>query len=307
VRIEDAPGRYIEFCKSTVPNGMSLNGMKIVVDCAQGATYHIAPHVFRELGATVSVLAAEPNGLNINAHFGSTHPEALRKQVLIESADLGIAFDGDGDRVIMVDERGELVDGDELMFIMARDYKRKGTMQGGVVGTVMSNFGFERALKEMDIPFVRAPVGDRFVMEHLKKQGWILGGESSGHIVNLSLTTTGDGIISALQILRVMMESNKSLYALRTNMTKMPQTLINVKVEQSFALAQHVEIQNAVKKAEQKLGNAGRILLRASGTEPVIRVMIEGENADEVHQLAQEVADVVASVSSSFPSPLVRD
>jgi phosphoglucosamine mutase len=301
VRVEDAPGRYIEFCKSTVPNGLSLTGMRIIVDCAQGATYHIAPHVFRELGATVIILAAEPNGLNINAHSGSTHPETLRKRVLAENADLGIAFDGDGDRVVMVDERGELVDGDELLFIMARDYKRKNMLEGGVVGTIMSNFGFERALRDMSINFVRAPVGDRYVMEQLKKQGWVLGGEPSGHIVNLGLTTTGDGIVSSLQILRIMSELGQSLHELRKGMTKVPQALINVTVEQHFALERHVEIQSAVKQVERELGNSGRVLLRASGTEPLIRVMVEGENEDTVQRLAQELAEVVQKVYSDLP------
>lgn len=296
-RVKDAAGRYIEFCKSTVPYGLSLSGMKIVVDCAQGATYHIAPYVFRELGAKVSVLGAEPNGLNINSHFGSTHPESLKKQVLAEGADLGIAFDGDGDRVIMVDERGNLVDGDELLFIMARDYKNKGLLEGGVVGTVMSNFGFERALKEMAIDFVRAPVGDRYVMEHLKKQGWILGGESSGHIVNLRLTTTGDGIISALQVLRVMAETEKSLYKLRSDMVKTPQILLNVSTEYPKEVERHQEVQKAVDQVERVLCGKGRVLLRASGTEPVVRVMIEGENEDQVHQLVHELADIVIKIS----------
>lgn len=293
VRVNDAAGRYIEFCKSTFPNNLSLSGMKIVVDCAQGATYCIAPHVFRELGAKVVPIGNHPNGLNINADCGSTNPEFLRKKVLEESADLGIAFDGDGDRVIMVDNRGEIVDGDELLFIMARDYKQKGQLIGGVVGTVMSNFGFERAMQQLAIAFVRSPVGDRHVMEQLKTLGWLLGGEASGHIVHLGLTTTGDAMVSALQILRVMCESEQSLYTLKSGMEKLPQVLINVPVAESFAVEKHNGIQSTIRKIEKKLGSSGRVLLRASGTEPVIRVMVEGVDMHQVTTLAKELAAVV--------------
>jgi phosphoglucosamine mutase len=293
VRIEDAAGRYIEFCKSTVPNGLTLTGMKIVVDCAHGATYHVAPHVFRELGAKVITLGTEPNGLNINEKCGSTCPDILREKVLSEDAHLGIAFDGDGDRVIMVDHKGEIVDGDELLYIMVRDNHKQGRLSGGVVGTIMSNFGFERAMHDLKIDFIRAQVGDRFVMEQLKEAGWVLGGEPSGHIVNLGLTTTGDGIISALQVLRAMCETGQSLHEIKQGMVKMPQVLINVPVTQPFAVVNHENIKQAVVYAEQKLGASGRVLLRASGTEPVIRVMVEGENDDHVNKLAKELVEVV--------------
>lgn len=293
VRVNDAAGRYIEFCKSTFPTNLNLSGLKIIVDCSNGATYHIAPHVLRELGAKVVVIGNHPDGLNINADCGSTHPESLQKRVIAEQAHLGIAFDGDGDRVIMVDHEGDLVDGDEVLFIMARDYKQKNQLQGGIVGTIMSNFGFERAMHDLKIDFVRTSVGDRFVMEQLKQSGWVLGGEPSGHIVHLGLTTTGDGIISALQVLRVMSETGKTLRELRTGMEKLPQVLINVPVEQPYVVSQHEEIQTAVNKIEKKLGKAGRVLLRASGTEPVVRVMVEGVDSQQVTSLAQELAKVV--------------
>lgn len=299
VRIEDAAGRYIEFCKSTVPHGLSLKGLSIVVDCANGATYHVAPHVFKELGAKVVSHGTQPNGLNINENCGSTNPELLRQQVLAEKAHLGIAFDGDGDRVIMVDHTGEIVDGDELLFIMACDYKKKNRLSGGVVGTVMSNFGFEQAMKNLHINFLRAAVGDRYVMEELKKAGWTLGGEPSGHIVNLGLTTTGDGIISALQVLQVMSETGKSLHELKASMTKLPQILINVPISHPVALENEPAILRLVKQAEQTLGNTGRILLRASGTEPLIRVMVEGENHAQVEALAKELALVVSKTFSA--------
>jgi phosphoglucosamine mutase len=293
VRVNDAAGRYIEFCKSTFPTNLNLSGLKIIVDCSNGATYHIAPHVLRELGAKVVVIGNHPDGLNINAECGSTHPESLQKRVIAEQAHLGIAFDGDGDRVIMVDHEGDLVDGDEVLFIMARDYKQKNQLQGGIVGTIMSNFGFERAMHDLKIDFVRTSVGDRFVMEQLKQSGWVLGGEPSGHIVHLGLTTTGDGIISALQVLRVMSETGKTLRELRAGMEKLPQVLINVPVEQPYVVSQHEKIQTAVTKIEKKLGKTGRVLLRASGTEPVVRVMVEGVDSQQVTSLAQELAKVV--------------
>jgi phosphoglucosamine mutase len=295
-RIEDASGRYIEFCKSTVPHGLSLAGLKIVIDCAHGATYHIAPHVFRELGAKVITLGTDPNGLNINEHSGSTQPDNLQQCVLSEEADLGIAFDGDGDRTLMVDKKGQIVDGDELLYIMARDYQKKGCLSGGVVGTIMSNFGFERALKELDIDFVRTSVGDRFVMEQLRQSGWILGGEPSGHIVHLGLTTTGDGIISALQVLQVMSESGKALHELTSGMQKLPQVLHNIVVDSPFMLESHDEIQVAVSRITQRLANSGRVLLRASGTEPVIRVMVEGDDWNLVYQFANELVEIVKKV-----------
>jgi phosphoglucosamine mutase len=295
IRVNDAAGRYIEFCKSTFPTSLSLSGLKIVIDCAQGATYYVAPHVFRELGAKVIAIGTHPDGLNINAECGSTHPELLQSRVVSEGADLGIAFDGDGDRVIMVDHRGEIVDGDELLFIMARDYKQKGQLVGGIVGTIMSNFGFERAMKELSIDFIRTQVGDRHVMEALKKLGWLLGGEASGHIVNLGLTTTGDGIVSSLQVLRVMCEKGERLQALKSGMEKLPHVLINVSVAHPFSVEKEPSVQLAVQQIEKKLGNTGRVLLRASGTEPVIRVMVEGTDAEKVNTLAKELAEIVGS------------
>lgn len=295
-RIDDAPGRYVEFCKSTVPHGLSLEGLKMVVDCANGATYHVAPHVFRELGAKVSPIGTSPNGLNINLKSGSTYPEALQKKVLQENADIGIAFDGDGDRVLMVDDSGEVVDGDELLFIMAMNNKQENKLTGGVVGTIMTNFGFEQAMKQQGIEFVRTAVGDRYVMEELKKLGWKLGGESSGHIVNLDLTTTGDGIVSALQVLEVMNKTGKSLRELRSGIVKTPQVLINVTVEKPIDLATK-PVQSAVKSVEKKLGGSGRVLIRASGTEPVIRVMVEGEDSQQVSSLAQDLAEVIRGIS----------
>lgn len=296
-RIDDAPGRYIEFCKSTVPHGLSLEGIKLVVDCAHGATYHVAPYVFRELGAKVITIGADPNGLNINLQSGSTCPEILQKKVLQEGAHLGIAFDGDGDRVIMVDHQGEIVDGDELLFIMASSYKRQNRLLGGIVGTVMTNFGFEVAMQRLGIDFVRTSVGDRYVMEQLKKLNWKLGGEPSGHIVHLDLTTTGDGIISALQVLFEMYHSGKSLHELKSAMTKMPHVLINVDIppHQAEAFTLTPALQATIHQAEQKLGRMGRILVRPSGTEPVVRVMVEGEDRAQVEIMAQELAEAVSS------------
>jgi phosphoglucosamine mutase len=298
-RVIDAPGRYIEFCKSTFPFGMSLAGMKIVVDCAQGATYRIAPSVFTELGANVSKLGIHPNGLNINAHCGSTKPEALQKAVLAEKADVGIAFDGDGDRVLMVDHEGELVDGDELLYIMVCDAMKKHTLPKGIVGTHMSNLGFEQALRQMGVDFKRAKVGDRYVIEELNKMGWLLGGEPSGHIVHLGLTTTGDGIISALQVLRAMADEGKSLHELKGGMQKYPQILINVPIAKPLDITQEPTLQAVVHAVEKKLNTTGRVLLRASGTEPVIRVMVEGEDKDQVTAAAQELAAEVERLAAS--------
>ncbi|MGB6977034.1 MAG: phosphoglucosamine mutase [Gammaproteobacteria bacterium] len=297
-RIVDAPGRYIEFCKSTFPFGMSLAGMKVVVDCAQGATYRIAPSVFSELGATVTKLGIHPNGLNINAHCGSTKPEALQKAVLSEKADVGIAFDGDGDRVLMVDHEGELVDGDELLYIMVCEAAKKHMLPKGIVGTQMSNLGFEQALRQMGVDFKRANVGDRYVIEELNKMGWLLGGEPSGHIVHLGLTTTGDGIISALQVLRAMSDEGKSLHELKRGMQKYPQILVNVPITKRVVIADEPTLQAAVHAVEQKLGNKGRVLLRASGTEPVIRVMVEGEDKEQVAATAQELTAAVERVAT---------
>ena len=294
-RINDAAGRYIEFCKSCFPSQFNLRGVKIALDCAHGATYHVAPNVLRELGASVIELGTEPDGFNINAEGGSTKPELLKKSVLAEGADLGIALDGDGDRVIMVDSAGEVVDGDELLFIIANAEHRSKRLNGGVVGTQMSNFGLEKALGEKKIPFVRVGVGDRYVLSELNKRKWVLGGESSGHIICLNVTTTGDGIISALQVLAAMLESDSSLEELKAGMTKYPQNMINVACRQKVDLGSQAAIAKAVARTEKKLGGCGRVLLRPSGTEPVVRVMVEGEDAALVASLTQDLARVVSS------------
>jgi phosphoglucosamine mutase len=293
-RINDAAGRYIEFCKSTIPTRIKLNGLKIVVDCAHGATYHIAPDVFTELGAEVISLASNPNGLNINDHCGATNPKALRMAVIEHQADLGIAIDGDGDRLIMVDDAGAIVDGDEILFIIAQARKSENLLQGGVVGTLMSNLGLEHALRENNIEFSRAAVGDRYVMEMLEERSWILGGESSGHIICLDRTTTGDGIVSALQVLQVLVNQQISLRDAKAGMNKYPQILINVPVQSKIDLENTPQIRQAVKDAETDLADSGRVLLRPSGTEPLVRVMVEGVDAPKVQQLAQQIADSVA-------------
>jgi len=291
-RIVDAAGRYIEFCKSTVPLGMSLKGMKIVIDCANGATYHVAPAVFEELGAEVISIATTPDGLNINRECGSTSPATLRRAVIEQYADIGIALDGDGDRLIMVDHNGEILDGDELLYIIALSRLKEEKLNGTVVGTVMSNLGLEVALKAANIGFKRALVGDRYVLEMLKQGGWCVGGESSGHIICLDRTTTGDGIVSALQVLYAINQLGKNLSELKSGMKKYPQTLINVKVTGKIDL-QKSTITDAVKQAEEQLGERGRVLLRASGTEPLVRVMVEGEDDQEVEKLTSNIARVV--------------
>ena len=293
-RIADAAGRYIEFCKSTVPFGFNLRGLRIAVDCANGATYHIAPNVLRELGADVIEIATKPDGLNINQHCGSTHPDELQRAVLANKAHLGIAFDGDGDRVLFVDHEGEAVDGDELLYIIACDQHARGECNG-VVGTQMSNLGFELALEALGIPFIRAKVGDRYVIEAMQQHGWDLGGESSGHIVCNHVTTTGDGIVSALQVLLALRNSCKTLADCKRGMHKFPQVMINVRAAQKFELSAYPKIAHAVKKAEEKLGKQGRILLRPSGTEPLVRVMVEGADILVVKPLATHLAEVVAA------------
>ncbi|MCL7744494.1 phosphoglucosamine mutase [Guyparkeria hydrothermalis] len=290
-RIEDAPGRYIEFCKSTVPNGMSLAGLRIVVDCAHGATYHVAPRVFAELGAEVEVIGAAPDGFNINEGVGSTHPETLQAAVQSSKADLGIAFDGDGDRVIMVDADGGIRDGDELLYVIAAGRIEQG-YQGGVVGTLMSNLGLEQAIEALGRPFQRAKVGDRYVHEALKREQWLLGGESSGHLLCLDRHTTGDGIIAALQVLAEMARRDRSLTELLEPMSILPQTLINVRIEQPVSLEDPVIVE-AVAAAERELAERGRVLLRPSGTEPLIRVMVEGESETQVCSVAETLAEVV--------------
>jgi len=297
-RVVDARGRYIEFCKSTVPLGVSLKGLKIVLDCAHGATYHVAPAVFSELGAEVVKLGTEPDGLNINLKVGSTHPETVRKAVLDHKADLGISFDGDGDRVIMVDSAGEILDGDELLYIIARE-RQSSTDVAGVVGTQMSNLGLEQALAAAGIAFERAKVGDRYVMERLRARGWCLGGESSGHIICLDRTTTGDGIVSALQVLMAMVREGLALRQLAAGMTKYPQHMVNVRLDGMFDIDQSPSIRRGVEAVEKELGDSGRVLLRPSGTEPLVRVMVEGRDGERVRQLAEELAGVVSDAVSA--------
>jgi len=294
-RINDAVGRYIEFCKSTFPNDLDLRGLKIVVDCAHGAAYHIAPHVLHELGAEVVSLAVQPDGLNINHECGSTHPQAMLQAVLDHDADLGIALDGDGDRLVMADSTGKLLDGDELLFIIAAHRKNSGRLQGGVVGTLMTNLAFEHAIAKLGIPFVRAQVGDRYVLETMNEKEWLLGGENSGHILCMDKHTSGDGIIAALQVLAAIREGNSSLKTLSAQLTLYPQVLVNVTVKNKIDLDGNPKIQSAVQNAERELNGTGRVLLRASGTEPKIRVMVEGQQRQQVEMLAARIAEAVSS------------
>ena len=297
-RINDASGRYIEFCKSSVPTGTSFSGLKIVIDCAHGAVYKVAPSVFRELGAEVVVLSAQPNGLNINDNCGSTHMGQLQAAVLAEHADLGIAFDGDGDRVLMVDHTGAIVDGDELLYIIARDLHERGTLQGGVVGTLMSNLGLELALEELKIPFVRANVGDRYVIADLLERGWKVGGENSGHIVCFNHTTTGDAIIAALQVLMALKDRDEGLAQARQALRKCPQVLINVRFAGGVNPVEHAAVKEASARVTKAMAGRGRVLLRKSGTEPLVRVMVEGEDESLVRGYAEELAKLVAEVSA---------
>ena len=292
-RIGDAAGRYIEFCKSTVPPQLDFRGMRIVIDCANGATYHIAPHVFSEVGAEVVTIGADPDGLNINDECGATSPEALAAKVWEYRADLGIALDGDGDRIIMVDHKGEIVDGDELIYIIAKSRLEEGKLQGPVIGTLMTNLGMEHALKALGVQMFRANVGDRYVMELLAEKKGMLGGEGSGHIICLDKTTTGDGIVSALQVLAEMQRTGKSLHELKSGMRKYPQVLINIRTEIKVKLDEIESIKKAVEAVEKKLGDKGRVLLRSSGTEPLVRVMVEGVNEDDVNKYANQLANDV--------------
>lgn len=296
-RLDDAAGRYVEFCKSTFPNNMDLRGLKIVLDCAHGATYHVAPPVFHELGAEVIAIGNEPNGLNINLDVGSTHPQALQKAVVVHQADLGIAFDGDGDRVLMVDAEGRLLDGDQLLYIIALGLYAKGKLKGGVAGTLMTNLALEHALQKHQIPFARAKVGDRYVLELLNEKNWKLGGENSGHILTLDKHTSGDAIIAALQVLHALKQSGKTLTQMYGELVLYPQVLINVTTQSKLDLSL-APIQNAVTKAEKTLNGAGRVLLRASGTEPKIRVMVEGQDSKLVKKIAEEIAEVVKIAAS---------
>ncbi len=299
VRIEDAGGRYIEFCKRALPNDLSLKGLRIVVDCAHGATYHVAPHVFTELGAEVVAIGKEPNGFNINHEYGATATGKLQETVLKYRADLGVALDGDGDRLIMVDHTGEVVDGDEALAIIAHSRATEESLRPGVVGTLMSNLGLEQSIAALGIPFYRAKVGDRYVMELMLKQQCILGGESSGHVIVRDHVPTGDGIIAALQVLRAMLiaGAGRSLHELKQVMQKYPQKLVNVPIKERIDLANSVAIQEAVKQAESELGARGRVLLRASGTEPLVRVMVECDDAAQTTRLAEGIAEVVKSAA----------
>ncbi|MDD1968624.1 phosphoglucosamine mutase [Pseudomonas sp. NPDC090203] len=296
-RINDAAGRYIEFCKSSVPTSTNFAGLKLVIDCAHGATYKVAPNVFRELGAQVTVLSAAPNGLNINDDCGSTHMGALQAAVVAEKADLGIGFDGDGDRVLMVDHTGAIVDGDELLYVIARDLHERGRLQGGVVGTLMSNLGLELALADLNIPFVRANVGDRYVIAELLERNWQVGGENSGHVVCFQHTTTGDAIIAALQVLLALKRTGQSLAESRQGLKKCPQVLVNVRFEGgSVDPVQHPAVKEACDRVTAAMGGRGRVLLRKSGTEPLVRVMVEGEDETQVAGYADELAKLVAEV-----------
>ncbi|WP_340609859.1 phosphoglucosamine mutase [Xenorhabdus bharatensis] len=296
-RIVDAAGRYIEFCKGTFPSEQSLNGLKVVLDCANGATYHIAPNVLRELGADVIAIGCEPNGININEECGATDVRLLQKRVLEEQADVGLAFDGDGDRIIMVDHLGHKVDGDQILYIIAREALRQGQLRGGAVGTLMSNMGLELALKQLGIPFERAKVGDRYVLEKLQEKGWRLGAENSGHIILLDKTTTGDGIVAGLQVLSAMVRNDMTLHDLCSGMKLLPQVLVNVRFAGKNDPLQSEQVLEVVKEVENALDGRGRVLLRKSGTEPLIRVMVEGEDEEQVTALAHRIADSVKRMS----------
>jgi phosphoglucosamine mutase len=301
-RVADAPGRYVEFCKRSIDLNVELKGLKIVVDCANGATYQVAPAVFSELGAEVIRVAVQPDGVNINVDCGSMHPQHLQRKVLEHGADLGIALDGDGDRVLMVDGKGELLDGDELLYVIAGARLRRGLLRGPVVGTVMSNLGLEQALAAMDVGFRRAKVGDRYVLEQLRIDGGTLGGESSGHIICLDRTTTGDGIVSALQVLEAIVDTGRSLHELKEGMSKLPQHMINVPVSRGCDVHSAAAVRQAVIDVESELGDRGRVLLRPSGTEPVVRVMVEGADEGMVVRLAQQLAVAVQDALALEPA-----
>ena len=298
-RLDDAVGRYIEFCKSTFPANMNLRGLKIVVDSAHGATYHIARNVFHELGADVIAIGAEPNGKNINDGYGATAPKNLQKAVKEHHAHIGLALDGDGDRLVMVDAEGTLYDGDQLLYVIATDYKRRHVANGGVVGTLMSNLGFEHALTRKGIPLTRAKVGDRYVLEHLQAQGWLVGGENSGHIICLDKHTTGDAIVAALAVLRALIEQKKSLAQATAAVTMFPQSLINVPVRRGWDWHSNAAVTRAEKAAVAALGDSGRVLLRPSGTEPVLRVMVEARDAHIAQTHAQSLAEAIAKAAGT--------
>ncbi len=298
-RFPDAEGRYIEFCKHTLPYRVTFEGMKVVVDCAHGAAYSIAPSVFRELGADVIEIGTSPDGFNINKDCGSTSLDAVQAAVLEHQADIGIALDGDADRVLFIDAKGQVVDGDQVLYLMALFEESKGRLGGGVVGTLMTNLALELALEEAGIPFIRAAVGDRYVLEKLQENNWLLGGETSGHIICLDKNTTGDGIVAALQVMRAMQSQQKSLNELTSSLSLFPQTMINVKVRRGSgqAIVSDTQVRTAVDQAEARMGRAGRVVLRPSGTEPLVRVMVEGEQAELVQNITSELAGVVEAAS----------
>ena len=299
-RINDATGRYIEFCKSTIPSMSRLTGLKIVVDCANGATYHIAPNVFAELGADVTSIGNKPDGFNINKDCGSTSPELLRSKVINTGADIGIGLDGDGDRLVLIDAKGTIVDGDQILYIIAKDRHQRGVLHGGVVGTLMSNYGLEMAITALGIPFLRTRVGDRYVLEALREKDWKIGGETSGHIVCLDKTTTGDGIVAALQVLSIMVKQEKTLQQLIQGITLLPQSLINLKTEHAALLVSNSSVIRAVKNLEDSMKGEGRVLLRPSGTEPLLRVMVEGVNESVVRQQAQQLCDDISLIEKKL-------
>ena len=296
-RVDDAEGRYVEFCKSTFPEKLNLRGLKIVLDCAHGATYRVAPKIFSELGAEVITIGNEPDGFNINLDVGSTNPQTIKEATLKHKADLGIAFDGDGDRVVMIDHLGHIVDGDQLVLVIARALKQKNQLKGGVVGTLMTNMAIERALNDLGIEFIRTHVGDRYVLETLREKGWSIGGENSGHILTLDQHSTGDAIIASLQVLKSLRLLNQSLHDATKDSPLYPQILINVETNKKIDLENNKLIQDAVRNVESKLNDKGRVLLRASGTEPKIRVMVEGEDMEAVKNHAKFIADKVKEVA----------
>jgi phosphoglucosamine mutase len=296
-RLTDVVARYTEFCKATVPEDFSLRGLKLVLDCAHGATYQVAPRVFAELGAEVVSIGDKPDGFNINHGVGSTHPQALQQAVLEHHADIGIGFDGDGDRVVLVDRHGALADGDDLLYVLAHSLHRRGLLRGPVVGTLMSNYGLELALADIDVPLIRANVGDRYVMQQLKQHKGMLGGETSGHILCLDRATTGDGIVSALAVLEALGEAGQDLAGARAGLKKLPQVMLNVRANGARESLDSAEVRQAQTEVENVLRGRGRVVLRASGTEPLVRVTIEGADADEVQSLAEKLAGIVKSVA----------
>jgi len=298
VRIEDAASRYAEFCKSTVPTSLSLRGFSLVLDCAHGATYQIAPKVFAELGAKIEAIGNRPDGLNINRGFGSTTPQALMRAVLDAGADFGIAFDGDGDRLQMVDREGRLVDGDELLYVLARDWHESGRLRGPLVGTLMSNYGLERAMRELGVEFIRANVGDRYVLQQLKDHAGVLGGETSGHILTLDRATSGDAIVSALQVLDVLARKQMRLDEAVAGMQKVPQTTVNIRVAGGAALVADENVQRVLQRVRGELEGQGRVVLRPSGTEPLVRVTVEAADDAVVKRLSDELADAVKAAAA---------